>query len=120
MKSISKKIDLPDKSIESTELALLLNVLAKQHYHTTLPKLLRQLDKVSGNLSDLVSVYEGDIKKTWTQAEDALLYQQQGLLVRWKGRGSVEERKRYLEFGKDDENSSEERKEARKVKKEQE
>lgn len=42
-------ISLPDKDLTAGELAAVLNILAKE-YRTTLPALLRKLDRVSGNL----------------------------------------------------------------------
>jgi hypothetical protein len=54
------------------ELATVLSVLAKE-YHTTLPALVRKLDRVSGNLEQLDRTYSGDNKFEWTEEEDALL-----------------------------------------------
>lgn len=55
------KVNLPQKDLSVSELASVLNVLAKE-YHTTLPALLRKLDRVSGNLEHLDQVYSGDNK----------------------------------------------------------
>ena len=53
------KVNIPQKDLSVVELASVLNVLAKE-YHTTLPALLRKLDRVSGNLEHLDHVYCGD------------------------------------------------------------
>ena len=74
MASESKKsrVELPQKDITTAELAAVLNVLAKE-YHTTLPALLRKLDRVSGNLEHLDRAYSGDNRQEWTEEEDALI-----------------------------------------------
>ena len=60
------RVNLPQKDLSIVELASVLNVLAKE-YHTTLPSLLRKLDRVSGNLEHLDHVYGGDSKYEWTE-----------------------------------------------------
>lgn len=62
----SGRISLPQKDLSVAELAAVLNVLAKE-YHTTLPALLRKLDRVSGNLENLDRVYNGDQKFEWSE-----------------------------------------------------
>ena len=62
----SGRISLPQKDLSAAELAAVLNVLAKE-YHTTLPALLRKLDRVSGNLENLDRVYNGDQKFEWSE-----------------------------------------------------
>lgn len=91
------RISLPQKDLTAAELAAVLNVLAKE-YHTTLPALLRKLDRVSGNLEHLDRVYSGDQKFEWTEEEDSLLSKNEGLLVRWKGQEAVDVRKKYLQW----------------------
>jgi len=44
----------------------LLSVLAKE-YHTTLPDLMKKLDKVSGNLADLDRIFKGENGVSWTR-----------------------------------------------------
>jgi hypothetical protein len=56
---------LPFKEFSSAELAVCLNVLAKE-YHITLPALIRKLDRVSGNVKHLESLLKGDKKFEWT------------------------------------------------------
>jgi hypothetical protein len=60
----STKVALPQKDLSVAELASVLNVLAKE-YHTTLPALVRKLDKVSGNLEHLDRTYSGDNRFEW-------------------------------------------------------
>lgn len=55
------KTKIPDQTFSVEELASSLHVLAKE-YKTTLPALLRKLDRVSGNVNDLAKVYAGDYK----------------------------------------------------------
>jgi hypothetical protein len=61
----SSKVALPQKELSVAELASVLNVLAKE-YHTTLPALVRKLDRVSGNLEHLDRTYNGDNRFEWT------------------------------------------------------
>ena len=61
----ASRISLPQKDLNVAELAAVLHVLAKE-YHTTLPALLRKLDRVSGNLEHLDQVFNGDQKYEWT------------------------------------------------------
>lgn len=90
------KLSLPSKDLSQGELAELLSVLARE-YGTTLPVLIRKLDRVSGDVRALDKVYvQKDDKAEWTAEEDALLNKNPGLLVRWKGEEAVELRKRYL------------------------
>ena len=91
------KVNLPQKDLSVVQLASVLNVLAKE-YHTTLPALLRKLDRVSGNLEHLDHVYGGDNKYEWTEEEDAILAKNEALLVRWKGQEAVDVRKKYLQW----------------------
>lgn len=79
------------------ELASVLNVLAKE-YHTTLPALVRKLDRVSGNLEHLDRTYNGDNRYEWTEEEDGLLSKNEQLLARWKGQEAVDIRKKYLHW----------------------
>jgi hypothetical protein len=62
----SSKVALPQKELTVAELASVLNVLAKE-YHTTLPALVRKLDRVSGNLEHLDRTYSGDNRYEWTE-----------------------------------------------------
>ena len=71
--------------------------MAKE-YHTTLPALLRKLDRVSGNLEHLDHLYGGDGKYEWAEEEDAILAKNEALLVRWKGQEAVDVRKKYLQW----------------------
>jgi hypothetical protein len=90
------KLTLPSKDLSLGELAELLSVLARE-YNTTLPVLIRRLDRVSGDVRALDKIYtQKDDKAEWTQEEDGLLAKNPGLLVRWKGEESVDLRKRYL------------------------
>ena len=50
---------IPDAPFTTDEVAEILRLLANE-YHTTLPTLLRRLDSVSGSLSDLDKVFNGD------------------------------------------------------------
>lgn len=79
------------------ELAELLSVLAKE-YNTTLPVLIRKLDRVSGDVRALEKIYTNkDDKAEWTPEEDALIGKNSSILTRWKGEEAVELRKRYLQ-----------------------
>ena len=89
------RVSLPKKDLSVGELASLLKVLASTH-HTSLPSLLRKLDRVSGNLEHLEMLLNGNNKFEWTEEEDALLEKNEGLLHRWKGLEAVETRKKYL------------------------
>ena len=91
------RVALPQKELSVAELASVLNVLAKE-YHTTLPALVRKLDRVSGNLENLDRAYTGDNKFEWTEEEDALLNKNEQLLIRWKGQEAVDDRKKYLSW----------------------
>ena len=91
------RVALPQKELSVAELASVLNVLAKE-YHTTLPALVRKLDRVSGNLENLDRAYTGDNRFEWTEEEDALLNKNEQLLIRWKGPEAVEARKKYLQW----------------------
>lgn len=91
------RVALPQKELSVAELASVLNVLAKE-YHTTLPALVRKLDRVSGNLENLDRTYSGDNRYEWTEEEDALLNKNEQLLVRWKGQEAVDARKKYLQW----------------------
>lgn len=94
--SAQPKLSLPSKELSLGELAELLSVLAKE-YNTTLPVLIRRLDRVSGDVRALDKAYtQKDDKAEWTQEEDGLLAKNPGLLARWKGEEAVELRKRYL------------------------
>ena len=95
----SSKISLPDSNLSLGELASVLNVLANE-YSTTLPSLLRKLDTVSGNLDQLDRYYtQGDQKVLWSAEEDELLEKgKEGLLARFKGEESVEQRKKYIKW----------------------
>lgn len=82
------------------ELAELLSVLAKE-YNTTLPLLIRKLDRVSGDVRALDKIYTNrDDKVEWTTDEDGLLAKNAGILTRWKGEEAVELRRRYLQSKK--------------------
>lgn len=79
------KLTLPSKDLSLGELAELLTVLAKE-YNSTLPVIIRKLDRVSGDVRALDKIYtQKDDKAEWTPEEDALLAKNPGLLVRWKG-----------------------------------
>lgn len=49
---VIRKVNLPNKVLSVAELAVCLNVLAKE-YNTTLPTVIRKLDRVSGNVNHL-------------------------------------------------------------------
>lgn len=90
------KVQLPSKDLSLGELAELLNVLAKE-YGTTLPVIIRKLDRVSGDVRALDRIYsQKDDKVEWTPEEDELLSKNSAILARWKGEEAVELRKRYL------------------------
>lgn len=92
----SSKVQLPSSELSFTELAQLLSILAKE-YGTTLPVIIRKLDRVSGDVKVLDQVYtHKDDKLEWTPEEDELLAKNASLLARWKGEEAVELRKRYL------------------------
>lgn len=94
--SSQPKLTLPSKDLSLGELAELLSVLAKE-YNTTLPVLIRKLDRVSGDVRALDRIYtEKDDKAEWTPEEDGLLNKNAAILARWKGEENVELRKRYL------------------------
>lgn len=93
----ASRVALPQKELSVAELASVLNVLAKE-YHSTLPALIRKLDRVSGNLEHLDRTYSGDNRYEWTEEEDALLSKNEQLLVRWKGQEAVDIRKKYLHW----------------------
>lgn len=74
----------------------LLTVLAKE-YNTTLPLLIRKLDRVSGDIRALDKIYtQKDDKLEWTPEEDELLSKNSAILTRWKGEEAVALRKNYL------------------------
>lgn len=90
------KFALTSKEMSLGELAELLAVLARE-YGTTLPLLIRKLDRVSGDVRALDKIYsQRDDKIEWTAEEDSLLGKNSALLNRWKGEEAVELRKRYL------------------------
>lgn len=92
----SSKVQLPSSDLSFTELAQLLSILAKE-YGTTLPLIIRKLDRVSGDVRALDQIYtHKDDKLEWTPEEDELLVKNPGILARWKGEEAVELRKRYL------------------------
>ena len=67
------KLTLPSKDLSLGELAELLSVLSKE-YNTTLPHLIRKLDRVSGDVRALDRIYtQKDDKLEWTPEEDELL-----------------------------------------------
>ncbi len=68
----TRKIKLPSSQLSVPELAVCLNVLAKEH-STTLPSIIRKLDRVSGNVGHLELLLSGDTKYEWTEEEDQLL-----------------------------------------------
>jgi len=60
------KVQLPSNEMSLGELAELLNVLAKE-YGTTLPVLIRKLDRVSGDIKALDRIYtQNDNRVEWT------------------------------------------------------
>jgi len=74
----------------------LLSVLAKE-YNTTLPVLVRKLDRVSGDIRALDKIYaEKNTLVEWSPEEDGLLATNEALLVKFKGQEAVDLRKRYL------------------------
>ncbi len=90
------KLTLPSKDLSLGELAELLSVLSKE-YNTTLPHLIRKLDRVSGDVRALDRIYtQKDDKLEWTPEEDELLAKNPAILTRWKGEEAVDLRKRYL------------------------
>jgi hypothetical protein len=90
------KMQLPAGSLSLGELAQLLSILANE-YGTTLPVLIRKLDRVSGDVRVLDQVFtQKDEKLEWTPEEDDLLTKNPGLLTRWKGEEAVTLRKQYL------------------------
>ena len=92
----SSKVQLPSSDLSFTELAQLLSILAKE-YGTTLPVIIRKLDRVSGDVKALDQIYtHKDDKQEWTPEEDELLVKNPGILARWKGEEAVDLRKRYL------------------------
>lgn len=94
MQAEAQQIVIPDQPFTSEEIAEILRLLASE-YHTTLPTLLRRLDNVSGSLSDLDKVFNGDSCVEWTKEEDELLNKNADLLIRWKGPDAVNRRKKY-------------------------
>ena len=87
--STPSKVQLPSKDLSLGELAELLNLLAKE-YGTTLPVLIRKLDRVSGDVRALDQLYtHKDEKVEWTPEEDDLLLKNPTVLVRWKGEEAV-------------------------------
>lgn len=71
-------------------------MLAKE-YGTSLPAIIRKLDKVSGDVRALDRIFaHKDDKVEWTSEEDELLEKNSALLVRWKGEEAVQLRKKYL------------------------
>jgi hypothetical protein len=90
------KVQLPSKDLSLGELAELLNVLAHE-YGTTLPVVIRKLDRVSGDVKALDRIYsQKDDKLEWTAEEDELLSKNPAILSRWKGEEAVNLRKLYL------------------------
>ena len=80
------------------ELAELLSVLAKE-YRTTLPVIIRKLDRLSGDVRALDrSCSQNDTKEEWEPDEDKLLHTNGPLMVRWKGPEACERRKKYIAF----------------------
>ena len=92
----SSKVALPSSELSLGELAELLALLAKE-YGTTLPVLIRKLDRVSGDIKALDRLYTHKEETVeWTPEEDDLLKKSPNVLARWKGEEAVEKRKRYL------------------------
>ena len=90
------KIQLPSNDMSLGELAQLLLILAKE-YGTTLPVIIRKLDRVSGDVKALDRIFSNkDDKLEWTPEEDDLLNKNPGILTRWKGEEAVELRRKYL------------------------
>lgn len=94
MQAETQKPVISEQQFTSDEVAEILRLLANE-YHTTLPTLLRRLDNVSGSLSDLDKVFNGDSCVEWTKEEDELLNKNADLLIRWKGQDAVNRRKKY-------------------------
>ncbi len=94
MQAETQKPVISEQQFTSEEIAEILRLLANE-YHTTLPTLLRRLDNVSGSLSDLDKVFNGDSCVEWTKEEDELLNKNADLLIRWKGQDAVNRRKKY-------------------------
>jgi len=64
------KVQLPSNELSLPELAQLLSILAKE-YGTTLPVIIRKLDRVSGDVRALDQLYtHKDDKLEWTPEED--------------------------------------------------
>ena len=81
----SSKVQLPSSDLSLPELAQLLSILAKE-YGTTLPVIIRKLDRVSGDIRALDQLYtHRDDKLEWTPEEDELLAKNPTILERWKG-----------------------------------
>lgn len=79
------KVQLPSNDMSLGELAQLLLILAKE-YGTTLPVIIRKLDRVSGDVKALDRIFTNkDDKLEWTPEEDDLLNKNPGILTRWKG-----------------------------------
>lgn len=79
------KVHLPSNHLSLPELAQLLSVLAHE-YGTTLPVLIRKLDRVSGDVRALDQMLSNRNEKLeWTPEEDELLNKNQAILNRWKG-----------------------------------
>lgn len=90
------KLSLPSKDMSIGELGELLSVLAKE-YNTTLPVLIRKLDRVSGDVRALDRIYtQNDTKAEWDADEDKLLSTNPALIIRWKGEEACDMRKKYL------------------------
>ena len=79
------KVQLPSNDMSLGGLAQLLLILAKE-YGTTLPVIIRKLDRVSGDVKALERIFTNkDDKLEWTPEEDDLLNKNPGILTRWKG-----------------------------------
>lgn len=90
------KVQLPSNDLSIGELAQLLSILGKE-YATTLPVIIRKLDRVSGDVRALDRIYSyKDDKIEWTPEEDELLAKNPSILSRWKGEEAVALRKKYL------------------------
>ena len=91
----SSKVQLPSSDLSLPKLAQLLSILAKE-YGTTLPVIIRKLDRVSGDIRALDQLYtHRDEKLEWTPEEDDLLLKNPAILERWKGEEAVLLRKKY-------------------------
>lgn len=89
-------MQLPSNEMSLGELAQLLLILSKE-YGTTLPVIIRKLDRVSGDVKALDKIFTNkDDKLEWTPEEDDLLNKNPGILTRWKGEEAVELRRKYL------------------------